>query len=54
MADNFRTFICRMSVNCGTLKLLEPLGPVEACNEKTNGVFAKETLVWNLITFHEV
>ena len=54
MADNFRTFMCRLSRNCGIIKLLEPSGPVETCNEMTNGVFAKGMLVWILITYHEV
>ena len=31
-ADNLATFICRFSRNSGSLKLLEPSGPVQACN----------------------
>jgi len=30
-ADNFTTFICRLSSNYGNLKLLEPQGPVQTC-----------------------
>jgi hypothetical protein len=29
--DNLTTFLCRLSGNSGCLKLLEPLGPVQAC-----------------------
>jgi len=54
MADNFSTSMCRLSRNCGIIKLLEPSGPVETCNEMTNRKFAKWVLVWILITYHEV
>jgi len=30
-ADNFTTFTCRMSWKSGSLKLLEPSGPHQAC-----------------------
>ena len=30
-ADNLTTFMCRMSRNSGSLKFLEPSGPVQAC-----------------------
>ena len=29
--DNFATFLCQLSRNFGSLNLLEPLGPVQAC-----------------------
>jgi hypothetical protein len=50
----FNIVMCRLSRNCGILKILEPSGHVETCNEVTNGIFANEMLVWILITFHEV
>ena len=31
-ADILSTFICRLSRISGSLKLLEPLGPVQGCN----------------------
>ena len=31
MADNFTTFICRLTRNSGSLNLLEPSGAVQAC-----------------------
>jgi hypothetical protein len=30
--DNLTTFMCRLSRNSGSLNLLEPSGPVQACN----------------------
>ena len=30
--DNLTTFMCRLSGNSGSLNLLEPSGPVQACN----------------------
>ena len=30
-ADNIFTLVCRMSRNCESLDLLEPLGPVQTC-----------------------
>ena len=30
-ADNLATFICRLSINYGSLDLLEPSGPAQAC-----------------------
>jgi hypothetical protein len=30
-ADNLATFMCRLSRNSGSLNLLEPSGPVQAC-----------------------
>jgi hypothetical protein len=32
MADNLTNFMCRLSRNSGGLNLLEPSGPVQACN----------------------
>ena len=32
MADNLNTFKCRLSRNSRSLNLLEPEGPVQACN----------------------
>jgi hypothetical protein len=31
-ADILTTFMCRLSRNSGSLNLLEPKGPVQACN----------------------
>ena len=31
-ADSLTTFLCRLSSNSGSLNLLEPSGPVQACN----------------------
>jgi hypothetical protein len=31
-ADNLATFMCQLSYKSGSLKLLEPSGPVQACN----------------------
>ena len=31
-ADNLTTSMCRLSSNSGSLNLLEPQGPVQACN----------------------
>jgi hypothetical protein len=31
-ADNLTTFMCRPSLKSGSLNLLEPSGPVKACN----------------------
>ena len=32
-ADNLTTFMCRIVLKSGRLNLLEPSGPVQACNE---------------------
>jgi hypothetical protein len=32
MADNLSTFMYQMARNSGSLNLLEPCGPVQACN----------------------
>jgi hypothetical protein len=34
MADNLTIFMCRLSRNSGSLNLLEPQGPVQACSGK--------------------
>ena len=31
-ADNFATFLCRLSGNSGSLNLLQPYGPLKACH----------------------
>jgi hypothetical protein len=48
-ADNLTTFMYRLSRNFGSLNLLEPYGPVQAC---TGMAFTYRFEVVFFITFH--
>jgi hypothetical protein len=45
-ADNLPTFICQLSLKSGSLSLLEPSGPVKACN----GIALPLPLHWTAIS----